>query len=466
MIVALVVSFAFLMTNLDSNVMLTALPQMAKELGTSPAHLSIAITAYAVSYAVFVPVSGWLADRLGPRTVFTSAMAIFTVASILCAVSNGLLELTFFRIVEGLGAAMMVPVGRLILLRTFDKSQFLRAMSYATLPGLLGPILGPPLGGFITTFASWRWIFIFNVPFGLIGIALALLLIRNDHTQERRPFDWLGFVFVGVSVSAVMYLATVATRPETSLLEIAVLVVVSLTAGVGVYVHERIHPAPLLDLNLLRLPTFRAMTIGGSLFNIALTGAVFLQPIMLQIGFGMSAFESGLFTLWGAIGFFISRSSPRPVLRRFGFRTVLVWGSILSGLVVLLNWFFTPDSPYAFMAFAFLAGGLTRSMVYLSLNTICFSEVPESKMSGATGFSSMVQQLASGMGATFGAIILQFSVTWGGRPMEALTATDVQNCLLICAVLGCLSGLTYLSLSPEAGAAFSGHKPANRPKAA
>ena len=297
MIVALVVSCAFHMTNLDSNVMLTALPQMAKDLGTTPARLSVAVTAYAVSYAVFVPVSGWLADRLGPRTVFTSAMAIFTVASILCALSNGLVELAFFRIVEGLGAAMMVPVGRLILLRTFDKSQFLRAMSYATLPGLLGPVLGPPIGGFITDFASWRWIFIFNVPFGVIGIVLAILLIRNDHTQERRPFDWLGFLFVAVSVSAIMYLATIADRPETQLWEVIVLAIVGVVAGIGVYVHERVHPAPLVDLNLIRLPTFRAMFVGGSLFNIALSGAVFLQPIMLQIGFGMTAFDSGLFTL-------------------------------------------------------------------------------------------------------------------------------------------------------------------------
>ena len=287
------------MENLDGTVIATAMPQMARSFGASPVDLNIGMTAYLLALAVFIPISGWLADRFGARRVFAGAIGLFTASSVLCGLSNGLWEFTAARVLQGLGGAMMVPVGRLVVLRTTAKQDLLRSIAYITWPGLAAPILGPPVGGFITTYASWRWIFLLNVPLGLLGVVLAHWLIPNSRSSQKRPFDWIGFILISAACVSLMYGLDLIGRHEIHRLTTGLLLVCSLALGVAAVWHVRRHPHPLIDLSSLRVPTFAVTIWGGSLFRIAIGATPFLLPLMFQIGFGMNAFTSGLLVLSG-----------------------------------------------------------------------------------------------------------------------------------------------------------------------
>jgi len=458
MLIPVVVGLALFMEYLDGMAIMTAIPAMARDLNSDPAHLSLAVTAYLLTLAIFIPASGWVADRCGARTVFQVAMAIFTLASILCGISETLPQLLVGRVLQGLGGALMAPVARLILIRTFPKSELVRAMSWFTIPGLIGPALGPPLGGFLTDFSSWRWIFLINVPFGIAGIVLTAFLIENYREAAAKPFDWPGFFLTGGALGSSLYAVDAIGHGAVWGWEAALLVAAALVLVFLAIRHGRVSANPLIDLKLLRLPTFRVSNTGGFLFRIALNAVIVLQPVLVQVGFGMTAFQSALLTVCGAIGMVLIRVKIRQILKRFGFRRSLIWNGLLTALSIAAVCFFVPGTPALFFAAAYFACGVTRSLQFMAISTIVYSDVPPEKASAATSFSSMSDQLAAAIGASIAGILLQLAATWRGVTADALTATDIQWAMGAMALLTVLSVPPMLRLKSDAGAEVSGHR--------
>jgi EmrB/QacA subfamily drug resistance transporter len=457
MIVPLIVACALFMENLDGTVITTALPAMAKSFGTSPIHLSLGITVYMFSLGIFIPISGWVADRFGARTVFRAAIAVFTLGSILCGLSNGIVELALARIVQGIGGAMMVPVGRLVLLRTVPKTELVRAMSYLTVPALVGPVLGPPVGGFITTFLSWRWIFFLNVPIGLLGMVLVTLLLEDHRGAREAPFDWLGFILTGFALCFLMYDSDLVVRPDVAGSVLWGLLALGLGFGIWAVRYERRQAHPIVDVTLMRIPSFAACVWGGSIFRASVGALPFLLPLMLQVGFGMTAFVSGMVTCGGALGSFLMKMTTGPILRRFGFRRVLVGNTVISAASLLVCAFFTAATPLALIFILLLFGGFFRSLQYTCLNTLAFADIESEKMSAATSLASMMQQLSNGMGVAVSAVLLHATLAWRGAATGALAVGDIR--IAFVAVTGlCLTCLLFfLPLTPDAGAEVSGH---------
>jgi EmrB/QacA subfamily drug resistance transporter len=455
-LVPLVVACALFMETLDSTVITTALPAIADSFGTSAAHLSLAVTAYMLSIAVFIPISGWVADRYGARTIFRLAIVVFTLGSVFCGFSNGAVELVAARILQGLGGAMMVPVGRLVLLRSVAKADLVQAMAYVTIPGVIGPVIGPPLGGLITTYLSWRWIFFLNVPIGILGIVLVSLAIKNYRESVTPPLDWGGFFLTGIAVTCLIYALDQIARGVTGV-ALWSFVAVGLAVGTLSVLHSRFHAHPLIDLTLLRVPTFSIQIVGGSVFRIASGAVPFLLPLLLQVGFGMTAFVSGLMTFAAGAGSFAMKVSARPFLRWFGFRRVLIGNGIISALSILACWFFTPSTPVAVIFAVLLVGGFFRSLQFTAFNTIAYADIPASRISAATSFASMAQSLANGTGVAVGAVILQLETMLRGAESGAPSVSDMQNAFVVCALLCCSSVFFYLHLAPDAGVEVSGH---------
>src|SRR5580700_7838049 len=428
--IALLVAGAFFMENLDGTVIATAMPQMARSFGASPVDLNIGMTAYLLALAVFIPISGWLADRFGARTIFGGAIGLFTASSVLCGLSNGLWEFTAARVLQGLGGAMMVPVGRLVVLRTTAKQDLLRSIAYITWPGLAAPILGPPVGGFITTYASWRWIFFLNVPLGLLGIVLALSLIPKSRDGQKRSLDWIGFVLSGAACVSLMYGLDLIGRQEIHWLTTGLLLACSLTLGIGAVRHFRRHPHPLIDLSSLRVPTFAVTIWGGSLFRIAIGATPFLLPLMFQTGFGMNAFTSGLLVLAVFAGNLLMKPATTPVLRRFGFRTVLIANGLLVAVTIFACALFSSSTPKAIIVAVLFAGGLFRSMQFTSLMTI-------------------------GMGIAVGAIALRLAGALHSTNTGSLTAGDFRIAFALVGVIALVAVIDSFSLPSNAGSEVS-----------
>ncbi|PKU24707.1 MFS transporter [Telmatospirillum siberiense] len=460
-VVALIVAGAFFMEYIDSTVIATALPMMARTFHANPVALSIGLTAYLLTLVVFIPVSSWIADRFGTRSVFTSAMTVFTLASVLCGLSEGVGEFVAARVLQGIGGAMMVPVGRMVVLRTTEKKDLISAIALLTWPALAAPILGPPLGGLICTYWSWRWIFLLNVPLGLAGILAALKLMPNIRAEERRPFDPLGFLMTGSALACVMYgvdrignVGSIWSLPTFLLMAGVVL-------GMASVRHLRRHPTPVIDLWPMRVPTFAATTWGGSLFRMTISSAPFLMPLMLQVGFGMSALTSGGLTLWIFIGNFGMKAVTTPILKRFGFRTTLVVNGAATAISILACSFLFPSTPTWILAAVLCFGGLCRSMQFTAISSLSYADIPPDRMSGASSFGSLIQQMSLGMGVAAGALALHIAMAFHGHAGEPLTA-DFQLAFALLAVVAALGLISFLRLDPSAGADVSGHRPEER----
>ncbi|MGH6879485.1 DHA2 family efflux MFS transporter permease subunit [Hypericibacter sp.] len=454
----LIVACALFMENLDSTVVSTALPTIAKAFNENPIHLNLAITSYLLSLAVFIPVSGWVADRYGARHVFRIAIVVFTLASILCGLSNSLAEFVAARILQGMGGAMMVPVGRLVVLRAVSKTQLVSAMAYLTVPALIGPVIGPPVGGFIVTYFSWRWIFWLNLPIGILGIVLATLFIADAREPKTPPLDLLGFILSGVGLSGLVFAFETMGRGILPGWMVTVMLIAGLTAMTLYVRHARRVAHPVIDLSLLRVPTFRTNILGGTLFRIGIGALPFLMPLMLQLAFGLTPLNSGLLTFAAAAGALFMKLTAAPILRRFGFKRTMIANALISAAFLASYSFFEPSTPGWVILALLLSGGFFRSLQFTALNTIAYADMPPEKMSLATSFASMAQQLSVSIGVGVGALALHVSIYFHGGH---LTAESFASAFYVIALCAAASALTFIGLPANAGDEVSGH--ARRP---
>jgi EmrB/QacA subfamily drug resistance transporter len=458
----MLVAAALFMENLDGTIIATALPQMAHSFHVLPVDLGIGITAYLLTLAVFIPVSGWVADRFGVRTVFTSAIVLFTAASALCGMTQGLASFTVARIAQGIGGSMMVPVGRLAVLRATRREDLMRAISVITWPGLVAPVIGPPLGGFITTYTSWRWIFYLNVPLGLIGIALSLRFVANTKETEKRPFDGLGFVLCGFACTTLLYATELIGETNTPWHETFLLLAVGAITAIAAYAYLRRARHPIVDLSAFGVRTFAVSNGGGSLFRIAISAAPFLLPLMFQVGFGLDAFMSGLLTLAVFAGNLSMKLVTTPVMRRFGFRNVLLVNGLFVAATLAAMAALRPATPQIWIVALLFVSGLARSLQFSALNTLSFVDVPKAQMSSASTLNSALTQIMMGMGVALGAMALRAAAWLDGHTGASLTAADFGTAFLFVAAIGLAAIVDVFSLAPDAGSHVSGHLAARR----
>jgi EmrB/QacA subfamily drug resistance transporter len=455
-LVPLIVACALFMEQMDSTVISTSLPMIAHDLHEDPLALKLALTSYLVSLAVFIPLSGWMADRFGARTIFRCAIGVFMAGSILCGLSGSLEGFVAARFFQGIGGAMMVPVGRIVILRSVAKSELVQALSYLTMPALLGPVIGPPLGGLITTYLHWRWIFFINIPISIVGIVLATRHIENLREQSVPRLDIVGFVLSAAGLSLLMLGLSTAGRHMVSGTVSALCVLVGLACVLGYWAHARRTPQPLLDLKLFRVRTFRTGVLGGSLFRIGIGSVPFLLPMMLQLGFGLTPFRSGLLTCASAAGALFMKTIARKILKAFGFRPVLSVNVVLSCASIAVMGLFTASTPHPVVLAVLLAGGCFRSLQFTSLNAISYADIRNEDISQATSIASVVQQLAVGMGVTVGAFLLQISNAVQGHAQ--IVAADFGPAFALIALIGVISIRSSLSLPRDAGEEIAGRR--------
>jgi EmrB/QacA subfamily drug resistance transporter len=462
-IVPLIVAMALFMENTDSTVIATSLPAIARDIGTSPLTLKLAVTSYLLSLAVFIPVSGWTADRFGARTVFRAAIAVFMLGSISCAVSSSLSQFVLARIVEGMGGAMMTPVARLILVRSVDRRELINAMVWVTLPALIGPLIGPPLGGFITTYISWHWIFLINIPIGLAGIALVTIFIEDVRVESPDPFDPLGMLLAGLGISGLAFGGSVLGLGLLPLPLVLALMIGGAAASYGYIVHARRTPAPVLDLSLLSIATLRASVVGGFIFRSGIGALPFLLPLLLQLGFDLSAFQSGLITLSNVVGAMGMKTVVPIILRRHGFRRTLTINAVSSAAVLAICASFTPGVSFAWIVGVLILGGFLRSLEFTSLNSLAYADVDYRRMSRATSLVAVAQQLSISVGVAVGALLVD--ITLWARGHSAIVASDFQPAFITIAVIAACASFVFARLPSDAGAELARRTPAAAPAA-
>ena len=458
--VALLVAGAFFMENLDGTVIATALPQIATSFATDPAALGIGMTAYLLTLAVFIPASGWVADRFGARKVFVAAIALFTLASVLCAICGNRGEFILARVAQGVGGSLMTPVGRLVVLRGTPKARLLGAIATLTWPGLVAPVVGPPIGGFITSVASWRWIFLLNVPLGLVAFGLALRFIHDDARAEARPFDLAGFVLNGTGLAVLLYALDLLGHQDGDIVLSALALAASVVVGWLAFRHARRSRHPLVSLDALRVPSFRIAMTGGGISRVAISTLPFLLPLTFQVGLGMDPLASGLLILWFGLANIGLKPTTSWILRRFGFRSVLVVNTLLTVTSIGACAAIGPGTPVVLIGLIMMACGATRSMQFTALNTLSFADVPATLTASANTIFNMAFQLAIGLGIAFGAILLRVVNALSGASQEATSIHVFQAAFVCTAVLALAPLVDLLRLSLDAGSSVSGHKAA------
>lgn len=455
-LIPLIVATALFMENMDSTVIATSLPAIATDLGTSPLTLKLAITSYLLSLAVFIPASGWTADRFGARNVFSAAILVFLAGSIGCALSSSITEFVLARILQGVGGAMMTPVGRLVLLRTIDKKVLVNAMAWLTTPALIGPVIGPPLGGFITTYFTWHWIFLINIPIGLVGVVMALRFIPPIRSDKPERFDLIGLVLAGIGLAGLAFGLSVAGLNLLPWPMVLALVVTGAVAMALYLRHARRTASPVLDFSLLRLTTMYSSIVGGFIFRLGIGALPFLLPLLMQIGFGLSPFQSGLVTFGSAVGAMGMKTLAARIIRTFGFRNILTANALVSAFFLGACAFFTPQTPLPLILIILIVGGFFRSLQFTAINTIAYAEVEQAQMSRATTLVSVNQQLAISAGVAVGALSVETTMVL--RHAETLAAADFWPAFLVVSLSTAASALLFFRLPSDAGHEISGRK--------
>jgi EmrB/QacA subfamily drug resistance transporter len=445
------VAATFFMEYLDTTIIATALPRMARDFAVTPNALSLGMTAYMLTLAVFIPVSGWIADRFGSRTVFGSAIAVFTLASVGCALSASLPSFTAARVMQGLGGAMMVPVGRMIVIRNTERRRLMQAISTITWPAIAAPVIGPTVGGFITTYASWHWIFLINVPFGIAALLGVLVIVPQQRASEARPLDRIGFLLSATTLTTLLCGTELASRATASLPLAIGLILTGIVLGTAAVLQARRTAWPLLDFSILKVPTYAVTVLWGSATRIGIEAVPYLSPLLFQIGFGLSPFHSGLLLLASATGNLGMKAFTTPVLKRFGFRSVAAAGATCAGLATIACGLLLPTTPLPVMLALLFAYGLARSMQFTTLATLAYADVADAQKGPASTLASTNQQMTIGMGIAFGAVCLRVASSVRGDHAAAFTLGDFHWAFAFAGLLTLVSVIGYVRLPTDAG---------------
>jgi EmrB/QacA subfamily drug resistance transporter len=446
-----VVATALFMEQLDSTIVNTAVPSMAASLHVTPLSLKAVVTSYILSLAVAIPISGWMADRYGTRRVFMSAVAIFTVASILCGVSLNSPMLVAARLLQGLGAAMMMPVGRIAIIRTYPKAELLSAMNFVIIPALIGPLLGPTVGGLIVHWMSWREIFFINVPVGLAAIYLAWRHLPDYRSDLPRPLDFIGLVLFGTGVALLSWLLEIFGEHKIDPTSAAVLLFISCSLLAAYAWHAQQSPHPLLRLALLRVRTFRVSVVGGFITRLGIGGMPFLLPLLYQLGLGLPAWQSGLLMMPSAAAAMGMKFISSRVLARFGYRQVLVVNTLLIGVTITMYTLVVPGTPLAAIVMISLCLGFFNSLQFSSMNSIAYADVDNADSSMAATIASSMQQLSVSFGLAFASLIAGWYLGDLPQTDRAALTSALHHAFFTLAVLTALSSATFWSLRTTDG---------------
>jgi EmrB/QacA subfamily drug resistance transporter len=458
----MVLAVALFMEQMDSTVIATSLPAIAADIGTSPIALKLAVTSYLVALAIFIPISGWMSDRFGAKNIFRLAIFVFMLGSIACAFSNSIAAFVLSRLLQGAGGSMMTPVGRLLLVRGTPRDQLVNAMAWLTIPALIGPIMGPPVGGFLTTYLSWHWVFWINIPIGILGIILVTKFLPATEGREPRPLDVLGFLLSGIAFSGFVFGISVISLPAVPMIYGYLTMAAGVVAGLLYLLHARRAEHPLLDPRMFRYPMFRAAILGASNFRMGLGAMPFLMPLMLQLGFGLSPFQSGTVTFISAVGSMGSKIAATRTFNAFGFRNVLIFTTFVSAVFLGINGLFWPGTPLPLIMACLLVGGLLRSMAFSGIGAMAFGDVDDADTSQATSINAVAQRISMAMGvAIAGAVLDITSGLNGGR----IAIVDFHIAFFTVAGISALAAITFARLPPDAGSELTTYRPGRHPGA-
>ncbi|QQR41007.1 MFS transporter [Devosia rhizoryzae] len=451
----LILAVALFMEQMDSTVIATSLPAIAADIGTEPIALKLALTAYFVALAIFIPISGWMADRYGAKNIFRLAIFVFMLGSLACSFAFSLESFVFSRFFQGIGSSMMTPVGRLLLVRSTPRNELVSAMAWLTIPALVAPVTGPLIGGFLTTYLSWHWIFWINIPIGIAGIILAGIYLKVPDERTPRPVDLVGFFIAAIAFSGTVFGLSVVSLPALPILYGYLTLAVGVTAGVMYLLHARRIKYPLLDPRLFRHSLFRSSITGGSLFRIGVGALPFLLPLMLQLGFGLNPFQSGAITFVSAIGAIMSKFLAERMFARFGFPRVLGVAAAFGGVLIAAQGLFTAETAVPLIMGVLLVGGILRSMFFTGSNAIGYADISDEEASQATAIVAVAQQLSVAFGVAVAGAIIEISRHYTGG---ALSLINFQIAFFVVGGLSALAGIVYFRLPPDAGSTVSGHR--------
>jgi EmrB/QacA subfamily drug resistance transporter len=450
-----VVAAALFMEQLDSTIVNTAVPAMAASLHVTPLSLKAVVTSYILSLAVFIPVSGWMADRFGTRRVFSSAVTVFILSSIMCGLAINVPMLVAARILQGIGAAMMMPVGRLAIIRTFPKTELLTAMNFVIIPALIGPLLGPTVGGLIVHWLSWREIFFVNVPVGLLALLLIHRHMPDYRGEVRRPLDIVGLVLFGSGTALLSWLLEIFGEHHLDATSAAIMLLLSLSLLAAYALHARQTAYPLLRLALFRVRTFRISVIGGFITRLGVGGLPFLLPLLYQLGLGMPAWQSGLLMMPTAIAAMGMKLIAAPVLRRYGYRRVLIVNTVLIGITIGLFALVVPTTPITLIVLMGLALGLFNSLQFSSMNSMAYADVETTDSSMASTIASTLQQISMSFGLAFGSLIAAWYLGDLPQTNRVAVTSALHHAFFTLAGLTILSSLSFWTLRVRDGESMS-----------
>jgi EmrB/QacA subfamily drug resistance transporter len=450
-----VVAIVLFMETLDTTIVNTAIPTMAASLQVPPLSLKAVVASYILSLAVCIPISGWMADRFGTRRVFFIAVSTFTAASLLCGMSLNAPMLVAARLLQGAGAAMMMPVGRLTIIRTFSKSELLTAMNFVVMPALVGPLLGPTLGGLIVHVASWRVIFFVNLPVGLVALAMIVRYLPEYRGEARRPLDVVGFVLFGSGIALLSWLLEIFGEHRLDLTSEGVLFVVALGLLAAYAVHAARNPHPLLRLGLFRVRTFRVAVGGGFITRIGMGGMPFLLPLLYQLGLGLPAWQSGLLMMPSAAAAITMKTATQPILRRLGYKRVLTINTVLIGCAIATFSLVGTDTPKALVVLLALCLGFFNSLQFSSMNTLAYADVEGADTSMASTIASSMQQLSMSFGLAAGSLVAAWFLDGLPQTDHAQVASALHRAFLTLAAITIASSVTFWRLRPGDGEAVS-----------
>ncbi|HEY1991530.1 MAG TPA: DHA2 family efflux MFS transporter permease subunit [Gammaproteobacteria bacterium] len=449
------VAVAFFMESLDTTILNTAAPAIAQALGVVPLSMKAVLSSYTLALAVFIPVSGWVADRFGTRRVFFGAIGLFTLGSFLCGLCTNIHELVACRILQGMGGAMMIPVGRITVVRTFARSELIRTMSFIAIPGLVGPMLGPIAGGLIVDYLHWRVIFFINIPIGLLGLYFVYLHMPDYRERRSHRLDMVGMILFGSGVALLSYVLEVFGEHTLSGREVTGLLVIAAALLAGYALHARTASHPLLHLTLLRIRTFRAAVSGGFITRLGIGGVPFLFPLLYQVGLGFTPVQSGLLLMPQAFAAMSLKLTMPKILKRFGYRRVLISNTLLIGAMIASFASIGADTPIWLVVAMVFAYGFFSSLQYTSMNTLVFADVTSRQTSGASTVASTLQQMSISFGIASASLITAAFIPDRFHTDPAQMIHGIHKGFLVLGAMTVVSTLVFAGLKRDDGDAVS-----------